>query len=64
MKVLTDNAKAFLALKPALVGMVAGNHFYEHPTLGDESPLVMITHDGRKKLSSFWDLPTTGELFA
>ena len=39
------------------IGTVCGVPFYEHPTLGDESPLLYITADGRAKLSDFWELP-------
>jgi hypothetical protein len=55
---LSDNAKAFLARNPTLVGVVAGHAFYEHPTRGDESPLIVIGPDGRKELSEHWELPT------
>jgi hypothetical protein len=61
-RTLTDNARAFLALNPARVAMVAGHTFYEHPTLGDESPLVCITRDGRKKTSPFWEAPELMEV--
>ena len=54
---LSDNAAAFLARNPTLIGVVAGHSFYEHPTRGDESPLIVICPDGRKKLSDHWELP-------
>jgi len=61
-KNLSDKAKAFLEKKPYLIGTVAGHTFYEHPTYGDESPLVMITPEGKVKVSAFWDMPTASEL--
>jgi hypothetical protein len=39
------------------IGIVCGVPFYEHPTLGDESPLLYITADGRAKVSDYWELP-------
>lgn len=44
------------------IGTVCGVPFYEHPTLGDESPLIYITEDGRAKVSDFWELPCIEEL--
>ena len=57
MKTLTTNSRKFLALKPTLIATVAGNRFYEHPILGDEAPLTVITSDGRKKSTDFWEAP-------
>lgn len=57
-KPTTDNAKAFLAKNPTLVGRVHGVGLYEHPTLGDESTLIAITADGRKKHTDHWELPS------
>lgn len=59
---LTEKAKRFLAKNPTLIGSVAGHKFYEHPTLGDESPLVVINPDGEIDISDWWELPTTSEL--
>jgi hypothetical protein len=61
---LSDNARAFLARNPTMIGVVAGHWFFEHPTMGDESPLVVITPDGKKRLSDFWELPSVEELTA
>lgn len=63
-KVLSDKAKAFLAKSPEHIGSVAGYDFYEHPTYGDESPLMMITPDGKIKCSDFWEMPDAFELLA
>jgi hypothetical protein len=63
-KNLSDKAKAFLAKGPYYIGIVAGHTFYEHPTYGDESPLVMITPEGKVKVSTFWDMPSREELTA
>ncbi|GAB5503446.1 hypothetical protein [Pyruvatibacter sp.] len=59
---MTPKATAFLAKNPTFIGAVAGYRFYEHPTLGDESPLVYIK-DGRVGLSDFWEVPTLDELY-
>lgn len=61
MKNLTDNAKAFLAKNPTLIGEVSGVEYYDHPELGDESPLIAILPDGRKVRSPFWELPCSEE---
>ena len=63
-KNLSDKAKAFLAKGPYYIGIVAGHTFYEHPTYGDESPLVVIGLDGNVKVSDFWELPSREELTA
>tara|TARA_R110000851_G_scaffold138443_1_gene275083 strand:- start:600 stop:812 length:213 start_codon:yes stop_codon:yes gene_type:complete len=60
----TPNAQKFLAQKPTLIVTVGGNKFYEHPVLGDEAPLICITHDGRKKKTDFWDADAAHEDFA
>lgn len=39
------------------IGTVCGVPFYEHPTLGDESPLLYITAAGTVAISDFWELP-------
>jgi hypothetical protein len=39
------------------IGTVCGVPFYEHPTLGDESPLLYITAAGSVGVSDFWELP-------
>lgn len=57
----TDKAK-HIAKTATFIGNVSGVPFYEHPTLGDESPLLYITKDGRVKVSDFWELPTYDEL--
>lgn len=64
MTTLSDKAKTFLANKPYLIGAVAGHNFYEHPTRGDESPLLVIGTDGKLKLSDHWELPSVEELLA
>ena len=61
---LSDNARAFLALNPTYIGLVAGHYFYEHPTRGDESPLIVICPNGKKTISEHWELPTVDDLLA
>jgi hypothetical protein len=39
------------------IGTVCGVPFYEHPTLGDESPLLYITAAGTVAISDFYELP-------
>lgn len=62
LKTLTERAKKFLARNPTLIGRVAEYEFYEHPELGDETDLKVITPDGRLKSSGFYDLPTLEEV--
>ncbi len=52
-KVLGDN--------PTLIGTVDGIDFYEHPRLGDESPLIAIIGE-TCGLCSFYELPNLHEL--
>jgi hypothetical protein len=59
---LSDKARAFLAKNPTHIGTVLGVDYFEHPTLGDEAPLVMIGPDGKVRHSDHWDLPTVEEL--
>jgi hypothetical protein len=58
---LSKLAADFLAKNPTLIGTVNKHGFYEHPTRGDCSPLIVITADGKKKFTDFWDLPTSAE---
>jgi hypothetical protein len=51
----------FSTLKPTLIGLVNGVKFYEHPTLGDEAPLISVV-DGQWVQSIFWELPDPFEL--
>ena len=62
MKNLSDKAKAFLSKNPTLIGTVAGHRFYEHPDLGDESPLIEITPAGKVRRSEFWEVPDLWDL--
>jgi hypothetical protein len=66
-KPVTTKART-LAATATLIGTVNGIPFYESPTMGDESPLLMINEEGKVKRTSFWELPTldimTGELNA
>jgi hypothetical protein len=59
---LTDKARAFLAKDPTHIGTVLGVDYFEHPTLGDESPLIEIGADGKLKLSDWWELPSVNEV--
>lgn len=51
-----------LAKEATLIGTVCGVPFYEHPTLGDESPLLYINKEGKAKVSDHWELPSYDEL--
>lgn len=59
---LSDKAKAFLAKSPTHIGTVSGRAYYEHPTLGDESPLIEITPEGKVRVSEWYDLPRPCDL--
>ena len=54
---LSEKSREFLSRYPTLIGIVAGSYYYEHPTLGDESRLIVISPDGKKSISEFWELP-------
>ena len=47
--------------RPERIGTVAGVTFCEHPTRGDESPLV-VKQDGRWVITEFWEVPDIHEL--
>jgi len=42
---------------PDYIGTVAGVRFHEHPTFGDEAPLIAKI-DGRWVKTCFYELPT------
>ena len=49
--------------QPTLIGVIGKVAFYEHPTLGDESPLMRRVADWndpkgyRLEETPYWDLP-------
>ena len=53
---LSDNARRFLDKNPTQLARFGGYRLYEHPTLGDESPLIMITPAGLCLRTPFYDL--------
>jgi len=53
---LSDKAQKFMDDKPTLLGQYAGFKFYEHPILGDESPLYVISPKGKIAKSDFWEV--------
>ena len=57
-KPVTDNAIKFMDKNPTFIGTVAGFDFYEHPTLGDETTLRVITPEGKVKDSGCYELPS------
>lgn len=57
------NAVKFLAKNPTFIGSVKGFDFYEHPELGDEVPLLVITPQGLVKYSEFFELPSPFEFY-
>jgi len=46
---------------PTLIGRVEGIEFFEHPALGDESPLIAVTKD-YCGVTEFYELPTRDEV--
>ena len=60
---LSDKAQKFMDDKPTLLGQYAGFKFYEHPILGDESPLYVISQKVRLlkvifgKCQTLWNTP-------
>lgn len=59
---LSLKARNFLSQRPTLVGAVLGYRFYEHPTRGDEAPLIAITPDGRVIPTDWWECPSMFEV--
>ena len=53
---LTDNARRFLDAGAYKLASIAGVHFYEHPTRGDNAPVFAITRDGRLIDTGCYDL--------
>ena len=53
---LSGKSAAFLAKNPTLLGTYKGVSYYEHPTKGDDHPMIEITADGRKLISDYWDM--------
>lgn len=58
---LSDIAKAFLRREPELLGLVMGHYFYEDPVHGDESPLWMISPEGKLKRTCCWEVPEAND---
>jgi len=55
-------AKAIRLVEQAThIGTVCGVPFYEHPSLGDEAPLLYITKAGSVRVSDYWELPDKDE---
>ena len=52
----TPNAVNFIRARPTMLFTIAGVNFYEHPTEGDESPIVAIV-DGNLCRTDFYDRP-------
>ena len=50
-----------LRIKPDEIGQVAGIRFYEHPTKGDEVPLL-VKKDSGYIYSDHWDVPELRDL--
>ena len=57
---LSEKAKAFLAQKPAVLGVIADRTYYEHPIYGDEVPMYYID-GGKLKKSEFWDMESASD---
>ena len=57
----SEKAMAFLNKRPEKILGIVGASFYEHPTLGDEAPLVAIV-DGKLCNTDFYDRPTYDEV--
>ncbi len=47
--------------QPTYLFTVAGISLYEHPTLGDEHPLL-AKHNGKYVSTDFWDKPDHDEM--
>jgi hypothetical protein len=52
-----------MAHKPTMIGVVGGITFWEHPTRGDECPMLATLEDGTMGMTDFWELPLLVELY-
>lgn len=55
------NQEKLMKHNPSMIGMVLGIRFYEHPILGDESPLIAVTKD-YCGVTEFYELPTREDI--
>ena len=46
----------FMSHNPTLLATFGGYKLYEHPTLGDEAPIAMVTPSGILYNTGFFDL--------
>jgi len=46
----------FKAMNPTLLMQINAYQLYEHPTRGDEAPIMMLTPDDVLVSTGFWDL--------
>jgi len=52
-----ETIEKFLSLNPYLLGQFGNYRLYEHPTRGDESPIMMLTPNNAALVSTgFWDM--------
>jgi len=58
------SAAKVLAANPTLIGTVLGIRFYEHPSLGDETGLIVIDLNGVAYQTDWYDLPRDVDLVA
>lgn len=58
----TEQTAKFLALNPTLIGTVLGVQFFEHPTYGDESPLLAMNKSGLLVDTGYYELPSFHEV--
>jgi hypothetical protein len=59
MTYTTDSTKIekFLSLNPYLLGQFGKYRLFEHPTRGDEAPVMMLTPNNAALVSTgFWDM--------
>ena len=51
----------FMARNPYYMGQTLNFRFYEHPTMGDEAPLI-ISNGKECGLSHYWEIPSIEEM--
>lgn len=49
------NYNKLMAKKPTHLGQAGGHQWYEHPTRGDEAPLIAVKN-GEAYLTEFWEM--------
>ena len=56
MQLMTVTKSGLLSHNPTRLGTFGGYDLYEHPTLGEDFPVIMTTPSGDVIETCFWDM--------